>query len=270
MQFIDLSEPTAAERRVFFTCKNSSGTGIPGLGGSTAYVSARGGGPFTATLVEVDPTNMRGLYYVEPSVAQVGATGAYALHFQNASIVDADVEFMVVNRLTIQDVAEAVALAVASSPAAGSTLELLNALTTNLAAVLTDTAELQTDLADGGRNNLLLKAGDITDHLSQLLHYNLGSWYGVVTSAVLDNGQFSAQVFDGDGTNISAQVTTTEQLRDKNFFFDQNTGTIVLRGQGTRIISATSHSTYVIVTLPVDKQLSRPPVAGDIVRFSVF
>lgn len=89
-QLFQQNEPTAANRRVFLwlvdaTDAVSPKTGVTGTG----YVTKNGGTPAatSGSLVEVDATNLKGLYYITLTSTEVNTLGPIVVGYQAAGVL---------------------------------------------------------------------------------------------------------------------------------------------------------------------------------------
>jgi hypothetical protein len=98
MQLMELSEATAARRRAFFQAVDVTNgiTPITGLSG-TGFISKNGaGGATSASITQIDATNLPGRYYVEFAQASLDTLGILAFRYKNAACAEVVVMVQIV------------------------------------------------------------------------------------------------------------------------------------------------------------------------------
>lgn len=170
-----------------------------------------------------------------------------------------------------------------TGPTAAAVRAEIDSNSTQLAAIVADTNELQTDLADGGRIDLLVDgikavtdalpdSGALTSIATAAALATVGGNVDTIVASTLSTAA-AAQLeqnlnncFTGTASGTPATttmvsdiaVTVDDQFKGRIITFDDDTTTAALRGQATDITACTAASNTLTFTA-----LTTAPVSGD-------
>jgi hypothetical protein len=99
-EVFQISEPTATRRRAFFHAVDATDgitaeTGLTGTGRVSKNGAATAGS--SASITEIDSTNMPGRYYIEFTTSELDTAGQFVFRYKNAACAEVIVQATVVN-----------------------------------------------------------------------------------------------------------------------------------------------------------------------------